>query len=146
MGAIICATQSQKCNQFILLPSPFSPNSPSAVIKAQTPQFLLLGRVLSVLFTALKNLLLSERAPSIPDHPRKFTASSLSTNKSAEWKGSADAVTEAVEKDSSRATNCLPCFGGATLTRLKPHIDFQPPWSLTAAVVLFLVFCLHLTS
>lgn len=83
MGAIFCATEGQKCNQLILLPSPFSPNSLSVVIKAQTHQSLLLGQVLSVLFTALKNLLLSERAQSIPDHPRKFTASSLSTNKSA---------------------------------------------------------------
>lgn len=54
MGAILRAAESQKSNQLILLPSPFSPNSLSFLIKAQTHQFLLLGTGTGALFNALK--------------------------------------------------------------------------------------------
>lgn len=41
MGALHYATESQKCNQLILLPSSVSPNSPSvnSLLETQTHQF-----------------------------------------------------------------------------------------------------------
>lgn len=87
-----------------------------------------------------KKLLLSGGAQSMPDHPRKFTASSLSTKQKcwAEWKGSADAVTEAfwrllVEPQIAWLVLAAQPYHGQSRT-----IDFQPRWwSLAAATAHF---------
>lgn len=64
----------------------------------------------------LQNLLLSARAQSIPDHPGKFTACRLSTNKSAgQNERGVVMLTEAVEKAPSWAPNCFPPLHGAAL-------------------------------
>lgn len=63
----------------------------------------------------LQNLLLSARARSIPDHPGKFTARRLSTNKSARQnERGVVMLAEAVEKAPSWAPNCFsPLYGAA---------------------------------
>lgn len=99
MGAILRTAKSQKCNQLILLPSPFSPNSLSFLIKAQTHQFLLLGAGTSTLFNAFKtSFSVLEPDPSLTILGNSQHAF-LSTNKSAgQNERGVVMLTEAVEK------------------------------------------------
>lgn len=146
MGAVLCARESQKCDQlFSCSPSPFSPSSLSVVLKAQTHQFLLLGRVASAIHCLEKPPF--ECKSSIHPWPSEAIRSTQLIHKQkcrAEWKGSGVAYWSCWE--GSKLSHKLPPSSSrcSPATRPKPCIDFQPPWwSLSAAGAAFSAFLLN---